>query len=44
MSDVVRVLMVEDEALICSFIEDALSDGGFQAWLGYGISGWELER
>ena len=31
MSDAVRVLVVEDEALICSFIEDALSDGGFQA-------------
>jgi DNA-binding response OmpR family regulator len=30
-SDAVRVLVVEDEALICSFIEDALSDGGFQA-------------
>jgi len=27
----VRVLVVEDEALICSFIEDALSDGGFEA-------------
>nr|WP_249163343.1 response regulator [Bradyrhizobium diazoefficiens] len=24
-------MVVEDEALICSFIEDALSDGGFQA-------------
>jgi DNA-binding response OmpR family regulator len=23
--------VVEDEALICSFIEDALSDGGFEA-------------
>lgn len=31
MSDAVRVLVVEDEALICSFIEDALSDGGFTA-------------
>ena len=31
MSNVVRVLVVEDEALICSFIEDALSDGGFEA-------------
>lgn len=31
MSGAVRVLVVEDEALICSFIEDALSDGGFQA-------------
>ncbi|MDA9488853.1 response regulator [Bradyrhizobium sp. CCBAU 11361] len=31
MSDAVRVLVVEDEALICSFIEDALSVGGFQA-------------
>ncbi|MBR0854772.1 response regulator [Bradyrhizobium liaoningense] len=30
MSSPVRVLVVEDEALICSFIEDALSDGGFQ--------------
>ncbi|MCW2020390.1 DNA-binding response OmpR family regulator [Bradyrhizobium diazoefficiens] len=29
--DPVRVLVVEDEAPICSFIEDALSDGGFQA-------------
>ena len=26
----VRVLVVEDEAPICSFIEDALSDGGFE--------------
>lgn len=25
------VLVVEDEALICSFIEDALLDGSFQA-------------
>jgi DNA-binding response OmpR family regulator len=31
-SDAVRVLVVEDEALICSFIEDALSDGGFEAF------------
>ncbi|MBR0861891.1 response regulator [Bradyrhizobium diazoefficiens] len=31
MSDAVRVLVVEDEALIASFVEDALSDGGFQA-------------
>ena len=31
MSNAVRVLVVEDEALICSFIEDALSDGGFEA-------------
>lgn len=31
MSNAVRVLVVEDEALICSFIEDALSDGGFAA-------------
>lgn len=31
MSKAVRVLVVEDEALICSFIEDALSDGGYQA-------------
>jgi DNA-binding response OmpR family regulator len=30
-SKAVRVLVVEDEALICSFIEDALSDGGFEA-------------
>jgi DNA-binding response OmpR family regulator len=30
-SNAVRVLVVEDEALICSFIEDALSDGGFEA-------------
>ena len=31
MSKAVRVLVVEDEAPICSFIEDALSDGGFEA-------------
>ena len=31
MGNAVRVLVVEDEALICSFIEDALSDGGFEA-------------
>ncbi|MDA9537110.1 DNA-binding response OmpR family regulator [Bradyrhizobium japonicum] len=31
MSNAVRVLVVEDEVLICSFIEDALSDGGFEA-------------
>lgn len=31
MGNAVRVLVVEDEALICSFIEDALSDRGFQA-------------
>lgn len=31
MSEAVRVLVVEDEAPICSFIEDALSDGGFEA-------------
>ncbi|MDA9392453.1 transcriptional regulator [Bradyrhizobium sp. CCBAU 45394] len=31
MSNAVRVLVVEDEALICSFIEDALSDGGLEA-------------
>jgi DNA-binding response OmpR family regulator len=30
-SNAVRVLVVEDEAPICSFIEDALSDGGFAA-------------
>jgi len=30
-SNALRVLVVEDEALICSFIEDALSDGGFEA-------------
>jgi DNA-binding response OmpR family regulator len=30
-NNAVRVLVVEDEALICSFIEDALSDGGFEA-------------
>jgi DNA-binding response OmpR family regulator len=30
-SNAVRVLVVEDEAQICSFIEDALSDGGFEA-------------
>lgn len=33
MSDAVRVLVVEDEALIASFVEDALFDGGFQACL-----------
>ena len=27
----VRVLVVEDEVLICVFIEDALLDGGFEA-------------
>lgn len=31
MSDAVRVLVVEDEALIASFVEDALSDSGFEA-------------
>lgn len=31
MGSAVRVLVVEDEALICSFIEDALLDGGFEA-------------
>ncbi|WP_246516062.1 hypothetical protein [Bradyrhizobium diversitatis] len=31
MGNAVRVLDVEDEALICSFIEDALLDRGFQA-------------
>ena len=31
MSNALRVLVVEDEALICSFIEDALSDRGFKA-------------
>ncbi|WP_229167396.1 hypothetical protein [Bradyrhizobium altum] len=31
MSDALRVLAVEDEALIASFVEDALSDGGFEA-------------
>ncbi len=31
MGNAVRVLVVEDEALICSFIEDALLDGGFEA-------------
>ena len=30
MSEAVRVLVVEDEALICCFIEDALFDGGFE--------------
>ena len=30
-SEAVRVLVVEDEALICSFIEDALFDVGFEA-------------
>ena len=34
MGNVVRVLVVEDEALICTFIEDALSDGGFEGLLG----------
>jgi DNA-binding response OmpR family regulator len=29
-SEAVRVLVVEDEALICSFIEDALFEGGFE--------------
>ena len=31
MSSAVCVLVVEDEALICSFIEDALSHGGFES-------------
>lgn len=31
MSNAVRVLVVEDEALICCFVEDALSGGGFEA-------------
>ncbi|UWU75423.1 response regulator [Bradyrhizobium huanghuaihaiense] len=31
MSETVRVLVVEDEVLIASFVEDALSDGGFEA-------------
>ena len=31
MSEAVRVLVVEDEALICGFIEDALLEGGFEA-------------
>jgi len=31
-SDAVRVLVVEDEALICSFIEDALAESGFEAY------------
>lgn len=31
MSDAGRVLVVEDEALIAGFVEDALSDGGFEA-------------
>lgn len=31
MSNAVRVLVVEDEALICILIEDALVDGGFEA-------------
>ncbi len=30
-SAAIRVLVVDDEALICSFIEDALCDGGFEA-------------
>jgi DNA-binding response OmpR family regulator len=33
MSNAVRVLVVEDEAPISIFIEDALSDGGFEACL-----------
>lgn len=33
MGNAVRVLVVEDEALICSFIEGALSDSGFDACL-----------
>ena len=32
MSDAVRVLVVEDEALICSLIEDALVESGFEAY------------
>jgi DNA-binding response OmpR family regulator len=31
MSNAVRVLVVEDEAPICSFVKDALSDNGFEA-------------
>lgn len=31
MGNAARVLVVEDEALICSFIEDALLGGGFEA-------------
>ncbi|WP_426435607.1 response regulator [Bradyrhizobium genosp. P] len=31
MSDAVRVLVAEDEDLIARFVEDALSDGGFEA-------------
>jgi DNA-binding response OmpR family regulator len=31
-SDAVRVLVVEDEALICSLIEDALVESGFEAY------------
>ncbi|MBP0111717.1 MULTISPECIES: response regulator [Bradyrhizobium] len=31
MDNTVRVLVVEDEALICSVIEDALLDNGFEA-------------
>ncbi|MGY3036163.1 DNA-binding response OmpR family regulator [Bradyrhizobium sp. USDA 4354] len=31
MDNTVRDLVVEDEALICSFIEDALLNGGFEA-------------
>lgn len=31
MSKAVRVLVVEDEALICGLIEDALLEGGFEA-------------
>jgi DNA-binding response OmpR family regulator len=30
-SKAVRVLVVEDEAVICVFIEEALTDGGFEA-------------
>jgi len=30
-SDAVRVLVVEDEALICTFIEDVLVESGFEA-------------
>lgn len=32
MGNAVRVLVVEDEALICSFVEGALSGGGFEAF------------
>ncbi|MBH5396334.1 response regulator transcription factor [Bradyrhizobium sp. CNPSo 4010] len=31
MGNAVSVLVVEDEALICSFIEEALLEGGFEA-------------